>query len=184
VFLVVGCTLLLGDLMPRGAAWGQPENYDFLATRPVVQEGLTTTPVTVESIDKKNRAVTVKTADGEKISLTVPHEVQAQLFEQLDQGDEIDIDYYPAMAVNVVPAGTERAQPNRRMGDQISSSRIVSSNAKTMTVEDRSGTTRTVSVQAPLVQTQMKHVKPGDIVDVTYTEAVLVGIRPSRATSR
>jgi hypothetical protein len=182
---VVGCTLLLGDLMPRGAASGQPENYDFLATRPVVQEGLTTTPVTVESIDKKNRAVTVKTADGEKFSLTVPHEVQAQLFEQLDQGEHVDIDYYPAVAVNVVPAGSESSQPRTEtMGDQVIGARVVSSNAKTMTVADRSGTTRTVSVQAPLVQTQMKHVNPGDIVDVTYTEAVLVGIHPSRATSR
>jgi hypothetical protein len=184
--LLVVYTLLLGSLIPRGAAWAQPETYDFLATRPVVQEGLTTTPVTVESIDEKNRAVIVKTADGEKIALTVPHEVQVQVFEQLDRGDEIDIDYYPAVAVNVVPAaGSESPHPkDEAMGDQVISARVVSSDAKTMTVEDRRGETQTVSVKAPLVQTQMKRVKPGDNVEITLTEAVLVGIHPSREPSR
>jgi len=41
------------------------------------------------------------------------------------------------------------------------------------------GNVHTVTVQNPSVQQKLQDVKPGDLVQITYTEAVAAAIRPS-----
>jgi hypothetical protein len=160
---------------------GSPEQQ--AAAPAAVQEELVTIPVTVEEIDKKSRTMTVKTAEGEKIPLSVSPDVQE--FDKVKKGDKLDIDYYRAVAVRVLPSeggGTSKA-PTAAGGkgkEMTTSSQVVSVNDrdKTMKVKDANGKSNTVSVQDPAMQKHVKTLKPGDVVEITYTEAVLAGIRP------
>lgn len=164
---------------------GSPEQQ--AATPVAVQEELVTIPVTVEEIDKKSRTMTVKTTNGERLTLSVPPDVQG--FDKVKKGDKIDIDYYRAVAVRVIPSGTgggANAEAPTAAGGKgpkmTTSSQVVSVNDRdqTMKVKEANGKSHTVSVQDPAIQEQVKTLKPGDVVEITYTEAVLAGIRPQR----
>src|SRR5262245_24216115 len=47
--------------------------------------------VTITAIDKSNRSLSVKNADGDMRSIQVPADVKA--FDRLKKGDKIDVDY-------------------------------------------------------------------------------------------
>src|SRR5262245_44937798 len=53
--------------------------------------------VTVTSIDKSARMLTVKNTAGEMRSIQVPADVKA--FDKLKKGDQIDIDYTESLAI-------------------------------------------------------------------------------------
>jgi hypothetical protein len=172
-------------LVATHATWAQTP------TPAAVEEDLVTIPVTVEDIDKKNRTMTVRTADGDRIPLTVPADVQG--FDKLKKGEKIDIDYYRAVAVRVVPAGgagtasqtanAPAAQGGK--GPQMTGSGHVTSvnrSDNTAKVKEQNGKTQTMSVRDPSVQNEVQAIKPGDLVEITYTEAVLAAIRPHNAS--
>jgi hypothetical protein len=147
-----------------------------------VQEELVSIPVTVEDIDKKSRTMTVKTADGDRIPLSVPADVQG--FDKLKKGDKIDIDYYRAVAVRVLPSGATASDSPPAAGGRgpqmTSSSQVVGVNRRdnSLKVKDQSGKSQSMSVQDPAMQRQVQNLKPGQAVEITYTEAVLAGIHP------
>jgi hypothetical protein len=65
----------------------------------------------------------------------------------------------------------------------ISSTEVISVNRKdnTIKVKGQNGSpTHTVSVQDPSLQRQIQGLKPGDVVQITYTEAVAARIRPRK----
>jgi hypothetical protein len=167
---VWGCILALAGVALSAPAWAH--------------EVLLSVPVTIEQLDRKNRTMVVKTADGDRIPMEVPPDVQE--FDKVNKGDKVEIDYYRAVAVRVLPgaAGSESAQAqetgtgaDKRV---TSTSRVVSANDRTMRVKDPSGKTQTVSAQDPSVQKQLQGVKPGDLVELTYTEAILAGLHPHK----
>lgn len=181
-----------------GSASGSGAQGESAAPVAVAEE-LVTAPFTVEDIDRKNRTLTLRSADGEKVSMSVPADTQG--FEQLKKGDKIELDYYRAAVVSVLPAGSAAArnQPREQSqgatsgqggggaasrGRQVTSSaEVVSVNRRdnSMKVKGPGGKTQTVSVQDPATQQKIQGVKPGDVVQVTYTEAVVAAIRPSQS---
>jgi hypothetical protein len=191
--------LALAPVAMHGPAWAQagtqgaqgaqgaPGSESRAAAPVAVEEELVTIPVTVEEIDKKNRTMTVRTADGERIPLTVPPDVQN--FDKLKKGEKIDIDYYRAVAVRVIPGGAagsaSQAAQNAPIaqggkGPQTTSSGKVTSvdrNDHTMKVKGDDGKSQTMSVRDPSLQNQVQGIKPGDLVEITYTEAVLAAVR-------
>jgi hypothetical protein len=170
-----------------------------------VAEELVTAPFTVEDIDRNHRTLAVRSPDGERTTMSVPADMQG--FEKLKKGDKIDVDYYRSVAVSVLPAGSAaaanqpREQSQRMMnghangggnsgggtamkGRQITSSaEVVSVNRRdnSMQVKGPGGKTQTVNVQDPSLQKKMQGLKPGDVVQVTYTEAVVAAVRPSQS---
>jgi hypothetical protein len=172
-----------------------PSNGNMGTSTPAavgMREELVTVPVTVEEIDKKARSVTVKAPDGEKTTINVPADVKE--FDKLKKGDKIEIDYYRSLAVEVLPPGTApsaaQAQtttakgPAGRMGaKQITgSAEVVSMNraSNSVTIKGADGKQRTVAVQDPGMQKRLQAIKPGDVVQLTYTEAIAAKIRPKK----
>jgi hypothetical protein len=172
-----------GGPMAGTGAWAQQPP---LSAPTAVEQELVTIPVTVEDIDKANRKLTVKTADGERLPLSVPADVEG--LEKLAKGDQIDVDYYQAVAMRVFPSGGAGAtRPTSTVaggkGAQATRSfQVLSVNDrnKTMNVKDTRGQSQTVSVRDPALQTRVRDLKPGDMIDLTYSEAVLAGIHPHR----
>jgi type III secretory pathway component EscU len=158
-----------------------------------VEEELVTIPVTVEDIDKKSRKLVVRTADGEKVTMNVPPNVKG--FDNVKKGDKIDVDYYRSVAVAVLPgAGAGGSQTMRTTTSGSGSggvsrqttgtAEVVSVNRQDNSVQIKGpgGNVQSVAVQNPALQRKLQDVKPGDMVQITYTEAVAAAIRPSRSS--
>ena len=146
---------------------------------------LTHMAATVEKIDKSGRKLTLKGPDGEKKEIKVPADVKG--FEKLKAGDKIEVDYVESLAVSMLPAGTKPSITERAAttpgaaGREISiAAEIVSVDAASnkVTLKGPRGKQMTVSVQDPELQAKLPNLKPGQVVQLQYTEAVAAAIQP------
>jgi hypothetical protein len=148
----------------------------------------------VAAIDRAARKVTVKDPDGEKYTIEVPQELAG--FDRLKVGDHVDLDYYQAMAVSILPPGSKPSMSERKAvsagvpGKPGSVGRQLTVSAKVVKVDPGSnevtfkgpkGETNTVKVDNPDLQSKLPDLKPGDVVQLSYTEAVAAEIRPATA---
>jgi len=145
--------------------------------------------VVVTSIDKSNRKVTVKKPDGEKETIQVPSDVKS--FDHLKVGDKVDIDYTESMALSMLPPGTKPTTSEKTMrGGEMGAggaARQVTASAEIVSVDAANNKVvvkgahglRTVTVQDPALQQKLPNLKPGQVVQLTYTEAVAASIQPA-----
>jgi hypothetical protein len=161
--------------------------------RPVESAAVTTeSSATVTAIDKAERRVTLKAPTGDKFVVSVPRDVKA--FDTLKVGDKVDIDYYQSVAVSILPPGTKPSETERAasmasagggaMGKALTiTARVVNvdADANEVTFKGPQGATKTVKVQDPDLQKKLPDLKPGDSVQLTYTEAAAADIRPAAA---
>jgi hypothetical protein len=152
---------------------------------------LTRESVTVTAIDRAKRSVTLQNADGDTKSVKVPEDMKS--FDTLKVGDKIDIEYYESVSVNVLPAGTKPTMSESTSGGrtgegsaataremQISGTVLaVDAKANKVTIKGPRGNTRTVNVSDPQMQKKLQTLKPGQVVQLTYTEGVAASIRPT-----
>jgi hypothetical protein len=152
---------------------------------------LTRETVTVVAIDRVARTMTLQNIDGETKTVDVPTEVRA--FDTVKIGDHVDIDYTESMAVSVLPPGSKPSAAESTAGLKTSPSGASSAHQMSVSAEivsiDRAnnkvtfkgpkGNTQTVSVADPAMQRKLPSLKPGQVVQLTYTEAVAAAIRPS-----
>lgn len=146
---------------------------------------------TVTAIDKGARTVTVKTDAGETRSFQVPSDVKS--FDKLKKGDKVDVDYTEAIAVSMMPPGTKPSASEKSAmmktgkgagaaGKQVTiSGQItnVDTTNNTITLKGPKGQVETIDVQDPDNQAKLSSLKPGQVMQFTYTEAVAVSITPS-----
>jgi hypothetical protein len=163
-------------------------------TQPTEGAALTTeSSLTVTSIDRSARRVTVKDPAGEKTVVSVPKDVKG--FDRLKVGDRIDIDYYESVAVSILPPGTKPGATERMgavagkhgeaMGEALTvTAKVVNVDAEAneVTFKGPRGMNRTVKVQDPDLQRKLPDLKAGDEVQLTYTEAAAAAIRPAAST--
>jgi Cu/Ag efflux protein CusF len=134
--------------------------------------------------------VTLKNEEGEKVSVQVPQDMKN--FDKLKVGDKVDIDYYESLAVAMMPPGSkpsmsERTTKSREMGGGVAGREITASAevisvdpaANKVTFKGPRGQIKTVTVHDPDMQKKLSSLKPGQVVQFTYTEAVAASIRPS-----
>jgi len=153
-------------------------------------ERTTSETVVVTGIDRSTRSVTVQNADGDKRTVQVPSDVKA--FDTMKVGDKIDIDYYEAMAVSMLPPGSKPTMTQRtaggRLGDGAGVGRETTVSAEIISVDAAAnkvtfkgprGQTKTVAVSDPAMQKKLPSLKPGQVVQFTYTEAIAASIRPA-----
>jgi hypothetical protein len=154
--------------------------------------------VVVTGIDRSARTVMLQNADGEKRSVSVPSEVKA--FDTLKVGDRIDISYQEAMAISMLPPGSKPSVSERtsgtRMGEGSGTGGIsrevtvaaeivsIDTAANKVTFKGPKGQTKTVSVSDPAMQKKLPSLKPGQVVQFTYSEAVAASIRPATPPAR
>jgi len=147
---------------------------------------------TIEAIDKANRSVTLKNPQGVSFDLRVPDQMQG--FNSLKVGDQVTATYWKATALKLRKAGdttppagpsTMTQRQDRKPGSETRREQTV-----TATVQAVDATARSITVKgandhvipidvgdAGLLQ----NLKPGDSVDVTYYESLLVKIeRPKK----
>ena len=145
--------------------------------------------VVVTSIDKANRKLTFKKSNGEKETIAVAPDVKA--FDHLKVGDKIDVDYMESVALQMLPPGTKPSASERtaRGGDMgmHGGAREVTASAEIISVDAAANKVtfkgprgvRTVEVQDPALQSKLPSLKPGQVVQLTYTEAMAASIQPA-----
>jgi Cu/Ag efflux protein CusF len=146
---------------------------------------LTHASATVSAIDKSGRKVTIKAQDGTKTVIKVPTDMKE--FDKLKVGDKIEIDYMESIALSMLPPGTKPSVTERTAtapgaaGRELSvSAEIVSIDAANnkVTLKGPKGRQMTVNVSDPDLQARVANMKPGQVVQLSYTEAVATAIQP------
>lgn len=150
----------------------------------------------ITALDKATRAVTVTGADGN--SLTVKASPEVRNFDQLKTGDGVLLEYRAAVALDLQPAGTDQvgltsaqantvpvrgATPGGAMTNTITlvtEVAAVDPVANTIALRGPSGNTQLIAVQRPDLQAKLPSVKRGDLLRISYTEAVALDIRRDR----
>ncbi len=155
------------------------------------QSRLTHMTATVSAIDRSDRSVMLKAADGRETTVNVPSDVKA--FDTLKTGDKVDIDYYESLAVSLAPTGAKPGAAERHgravdMGGGVRGREImvtaevvsVDADANTVTFKGPKGNMRTIHVENPTLQQKLPNLKPGQVVQFDYTQATAASIRPSK----
>ena len=150
---------------------------------------LVSTRATVEAIDYKTRKVTLRGPEGNTTSFKVDDSVKN--LDQVKVGDQVTVDYYQSLAIQVVKMGTsesgqesvvERAEPGEKPAiagakqtTVMATVEAIDYSAPSITLKDKSGTLTKVKVRHP---ERLKLVKVGDTLKITFLEAVAIAVQP------
>ena len=149
---------------------------------------------TVASIDQSTRTLVLKGESGATFVVEASPDVRN--LAQVKAGDRVHLVYTIAVAAQVQPKGTpmrepieatteRRAPPGSQPGGSAGHSVIttvkidsVDTSFNTVTFKRADGVTRTVAVDHPDGQRFIRTLKPGDSVEISYTEAIAVSVSP------
>ena len=164
-----------------------------------VAEGSVTATATVKKIDLKTRHVTLKrTDDGKEVVIVAGPEVQN--LPQVKKGDLVTFTYTESVAYEVLKP-EKATQPGASTSSSISRAPLgekpsgtvadtvtvrvaitgIDKNAGTVTLKDAYGTSNVVKVKDP---SKLDHVKVGDLVDISYTEAIAVKVEKASKAAK
>jgi len=148
------------------------------------------TSATVTAIDNTDRSVMVKGSDGTETWVHVPERVAG--FDRLKVGDKVNVDYYQSFAITMAPSGSKPSMSATQAGSADLgagiqgrefrlSAKVVSVDpaANTVTFKGPKGRVRTVTVENPTLQSKLSSLKPGQVVQFDYVEAVAADIKPA-----
>jgi hypothetical protein len=162
--------------------------------KPAVRENLVQKTATVESIDQASRVVTLRGEEGNVFTVQVGEEVKN--LPQVRAGDKVTVSYYEALAAEVKKPGEGVAgvqadtaavtappgsMPAAGAGMLLRTTVVIESVDKklnTVTFTRPDGASRTVAVESPEGREFIKGLKKGDNVEVAYTEAVAIEVKP------
>jgi Cu/Ag efflux protein CusF len=156
----------------------------------MIGESVTVT-AKVTSIDQSTRKVTIKTDDGKKYSFIAGDNVVN--LAQVKKGDVITAVYTEAIAYQVrkhnkqtgvvVTDAAAAAQPGQKPAGAVMQQTTVAvtitaidPTIPTVTFTGADGETRTIKIKDPQ---KLNGVNVGDVVDITYTEAIAVKVVPA-----
>lgn len=145
---------------------------------------------TITAIDTAKRLATLKTADGTEFELEASPEVKN--FDKLKVGDMVVATYTQSLGVRIEPAGqaspgvkeTTSATPSpgqHKVGREVTATlKVESVDAKNnmVTLSDGAGHSAPVDVVDPRARERLKTLKPGEMVVITYTEALALRLEP------
>jgi Spy/CpxP family protein refolding chaperone len=151
---------------------------------------------TIVDIDKQSRFVTLREGKGTKREFTIEAGPEVRNFDQLKVGDQVIATYQAAAALELLPAGsastgvvtsTDAARapkgdlPGGAAQQAISiTSKLTAIDLKkhTVTLQGPDGKQRVVEVKDPARQARMTRLRVGDLVRITYVEALAVDVVP------
>jgi Cu/Ag efflux protein CusF len=154
-------------------------------------EEVTESRATVTAVDPATRRVTLKDASGTTMTVTAGDRVKN--LDQVRVGDEVVVTYTEALAWQVKPAGqgapgvtssenVSRAQSGDKPGGTVTSATTITATitaidlAKdTVTLTGPDGGAMTFKARDPA---NLRKVKVGDLVDITYSEALAIAVKP------
>jgi Cu/Ag efflux protein CusF len=165
---------------------------------PTSIESMEEVSATVQGIDVEKRLVTLRDQDGATVTVQVAPEVRN--LAQVKAGDQVVVRYYEALAAELRSRGdgsgstqapvrdtmmsraAEGARPAALVGEETRQTvRIASVDKKNHIVSfyASDGLARSVPVRTPQGQEFISKLKPGDEVELTYTEALAVSVEPT-----
>ena len=172
----------------RVAAPAAPTTPGALPSGTVGEEALTKT-ATVQKVDLKTRHVTLKDPNGKEFTIVAGPEVRN--LPQVKRGDILRVTYYQAVAYQVSKAGSAKpevsatsdvsraplgAKPGASVKDSVTVrttiDRIDKANGE-VALRDPEGVVTVVKVRDP---SKLDLVAVGDLVDITYTEALAIAV--------
>lgn len=150
----------------------------------------------ITALNTSTREVTVTGSDGSSVDIVAGEDIRN--FNQLKVGDQVALDYRAAVALELEPAGSAplgatatqaRTVPNR--GDVPGGARsntislvtevaAVNPERGTIALRGQSGNTQIIAVERPDLRAKLPNVKRGDLLRISYTQAVALGIRRDR----
>jgi len=151
---------------------------------------------TVEEVHPEDRSIVLKGETGERAVVVAGPDVRN--FDQIKAGDQVSLVYHVGIAAEVKPRGTptsdpvpstyeKRAAPGEKPGGSVGRNvattvqiESVDTSFNTVTFKKADGITRTVAVDDPDARKFIRTLKPGDPVEITYSEAVAVSVQPVR----
>lgn len=160
---------------------------------PVVSSHLQKVTATIRAIDTPSRTVTL---DGPNGLVTVQVGEQAKRFSELKVGDKVVVSYYQGLAAQMkhgdaakaaAPVGSEFASANKSSpggmgGVSVTTTVIIQAvDAATNTVSFKraDGSVHVIEVKNSKMKEFIKTLKPGDAVEVTYTESLAIDVQPA-----
>lgn len=158
---------------------------------PVVKQNIVKATLTITAIDQKTRSVTLRSPNGDEDTYTVGPAVQR--FNQLKVGDKINATYQEAVVFEVrkpgaasIPGGTTAAgeRYKNQVGGAIGAAHTTTVTVKavdmtkpSLTVVTADGHAMTRTIQD---KKNLEGVKPGDKIDITYSEALIMTADPAK----
>jgi translation initiation factor IF-1/Cu/Ag efflux protein CusF len=163
--------------------------------QPMMRDSLVQKTATVESIDQASRLVTLRGEDGFARTVKVSNDVRN--FPQIREGDKVVVSYYEAIAAEVKKPGegvqgveadvsAARADPGKMpaasSGVMLRTTVTIESvdkESNMVTFRNADGMLRTAEIQTPEGQKFIKGLKKGDQVEIVYTEAFAIEVKPA-----
>lgn len=172
------------------------EKQDAARTAPLpsgtLAEGTASMTATVQKVDLKTRRVTLVGADGTPQTITVPEGVRN--LPQVKKGDVVVATFQESLAYEVrkkgttepgvaVASGGARAEPGQRPAGVGATAVTITATITgidkrngTVTITAPDGESTTVKAKNPA---NLDLIRTGDLVDITYTEAVAIAVEPA-----
>jgi len=160
------------------------------AQKPVTQTDAVEVTAKIEAIDKTARLVTLKDTEGDTETIKCGPEVKR--FDELKVGDTVTFRYYESIAYAIrkpgqpsgLPAQTgpsvtrgQGPRPGGTIAQQETATVTVKAiDAKVPSVTVLTADGRTVSFKVE-DKKNLKDVRAGDKVEITYTEAVMISVK-------
>jgi translation initiation factor IF-1 len=152
---------------------------------------------TVTAMEHEQRLLSLQDESGRAATIHVGPEVRN--YDQIKVGDRVVVTYHEALAAAVtrpdqavqkaqVDASARRSEPGQKPYAEIAASMVatvkidaIDTAVSTITFTREDGFVRTVHVQDPGAKQFIKGLKQGDLVTVTYTEALAISVREATA---
>ncbi|MGE0094243.1 MAG: hypothetical protein AB7M05_17335 [Alphaproteobacteria bacterium] len=143
---------------------------------------------TVVSVDTAARTVVLQNDEGKQAKVKVSDAVQR--LDEIKPGDKIKLRYYESVAIDlrrnskakpgaVAEQVTERAPASQLPAGLVARQVTVTTEVtaidlkkNTVTLKGPNGGLHTVAAKKPETQAALKKLKKGDLIDITYTEAM------------
>jgi hypothetical protein len=191
VIVAVACVVALGmsASAPAEAGRAMAQATAPETAKPSKREARTVTlHGTVEAVDKEKGTVTLKGAKGRTVTVAVrdPKKLDA-----VKVGDPVIAKYYESLAIQVKKAGqatpgasaqeaVTTSKPGEAPGGAVSRQVMLTATitaidpkAQTVTVKGPQGNEETIKVRDPK---NLTGVKVGDLVELTYTQALAIAL--------
>jgi hypothetical protein len=201
--VLTACTLLV--TASAALATDDPEmSYIDTSTDNRVQppEGLNTASLveavaTITAIDMENRLVTIEGPDGDSIVIKASDKVKN--LPQVEVGDKVVVKYFKSITADIVKHGEDDklgtevigAKASAPLGEKPAGAGVVEMTRrvevvfvdpiqKFISVRDPDRGLRKVSLkESPDLQHYLKELKEGDVIEVTYTDAMAIEVVPA-----
>jgi len=156
---------------------------------------ISTVTATVESIDLENRIVGLVGAEGNALIVQVGEEVRN--LDQVKVGDKVRVEYFEGLVAELLPPGSDRKEvsltealvraapgehPAGGAGEAVSARVVIEFVDPVRNVVQFTGPKgkkRVIRVEKPEFRAMLRTLRPGDVVELTYFEALAVKVEPA-----